>query len=257
MSLHGPYLHKAEIERHTPIPMNITVRYFAIMREYLGKSDDALNVPGGTTAGEIFRIAIRDTPRLGGLERAVMVMVNEEYVEPEHILQEGDDIALIPPVSGGEHQAKLFTVTEDEIDPRAIEALVAGPDAGAIVTFLGTVRDNARGRNVTALDYEAYPSAAEKMLARVGAETVEQWPAVRIAIAHRFGHLVPGEASVIIACASHHREDSYHASAFAIARIKEIVPIWKKEWYDDGSSWVGSELDYQVETGRIDAPAER
>lgn len=236
--------------------MKITVRYFAIMREYLGKPDEVLDVPDGTTAGEIFGIAIRDTPRLAGLERSVMVMVNEDYVEPEHKLKEGDDVALIPPVSGGDHSDKLFTVTEAELDARDVEVLVAGPDVGAIVTFLGTVRNRARGRIVTALDYEAYPSAAEKMLARVGAEAVERWPAVRIAIAHRFGHLIPGEASVVIACASHHREDAYHASSFAIARIKEIVPIWKKEWYDDGSSWIGSELDYQIETGRIDAPAD-
>ena len=107
--------------------------------------------------------------------------------------------------------------------------------------------------NVTALDYEAYPSAAEKMLARVGAEAVDQWPEVRIAISHRTGHLLPGEASVIIACASPHRENAYAASSFAITRIKEIVPIWKKEWYEDGSSWIGSELDYQIETGRIDS----
>ena len=234
--------------------MNITVRYFAIMREHLGKSTETLDIPQGTTSGEIFTLAIRDTPRLAGLERAVMVMVNEEYVDPHHVLQDGDEVALIPPVSGGEQLPKLFTVTEDELDPRAIEALVAGPDAGALVTFAGTVRDNARGLDVTALDYEAYPSAAEKMLARVGAEVADQWPEVRIAISHRTGYLVPGEASVVIACASAHREASYAASSFAIARIKEIVPIWKKEFYEDGSTWVGSELDYQIETGRIDAP---
>jgi MoaE-MoaD fusion protein len=229
--------------------MNITVRYFAIMREQLGKSVESLSMNDGTTAGDIFDIVTRDVPRLAGLRKAVMVMVNEEYVEPGHLLQDGDDVALIPPVSGGDHP-KLFVVTEDEIEPRDVEALVAGPDAGAIVTFAGTVRDNARGRIVTALDYEAYPSAAEKMLARVGAEVADQWPEVRIAITHRTGHLLPSEASVVIACASPHRENAYAASAFSISRIKEIVPIWKKEWYADGSSWIGSELDYQIETGR-------
>ena len=234
--------------------MNITVRYFAIMREQLGKASEDLSLPEGTTAGEVFGIATRDVPRLTGLERAVMVMVNEEYVGPEHRLSDGDEVALIPPVSGGDHPT-LFTVTQEELNPRAVEALVAGPDAGAIVTFIGTVRDNARGRTVTALDYEAYPSAAEKMLARVGAEVADRWPEVRVAIAHRTGHLLPGDASVVIASASPHRENAYAASAFAIARIKEIVPIWKKEWYEDGSSWIGSELDYQIETGRIDAPS--
>lgn len=234
--------------------MQITVRYFAIMREHLGKGVETLDVPDGTTAGEVFALATKDAPRLAGLERAVMVMVNEDYAEPDQPLNDGDDVALIPPVSGGDHDT-LFSVTEAELDSRAVESLVAGPDAGAIVTFAGTVRDNARGQQVTALDYEAYPSAAEKMLARVGAETVEQWPGVRIAIAHRFGYLVPGEISVVIATASAHREDAYHASMFAISRIKEIVPIWKKEHYADGSTWVGSELDYQIETGRIDHPA--
>jgi MoaE-MoaD fusion protein len=230
--------------------MQITLRYFAIMREHLGKDTETLEVPDGTTAGDVFALATKDAPRLAGLQRSVMVMVNEDYAEPDHVLRDGDDIALIPPVSGGD-DAKRFTVTTDELDARAIEALVAGPDAGAIVTFAGTVRDNARGLEVTALDYEAYPSAAEKMLARVGEEAQEQWPDVRIAIAHRYGYLVPGETSVVIVTASAHREDAYHASMFAISRIKEIVPIWKKEHYADGSTWIGSELDYQIETGRI------
>lgn len=232
--------------------MQVTVRYFAIMREHLGKSIETLDVPDGTTAGEIFGIATKDTPRLSSLERAVMVMVNEEYADADQPLKEGDDVALIPPVSGGD-DVKLFYVTPDELDPRKIEALVAGPDMGAVVTFAGTVRNNARGLDVTALEYEAYPSAAEKMLARVGEEAQAQWPGVRIAITHRYGHLLPGEASVVIACASKHRDEAYHASSFAISRIKEIVPIWKKEFYADGSTWIGSELDYQIETGRIPA----
>lgn len=230
--------------------MQITVRYFAIMREHLGTGVETLEVPDGTTAGEIFGIATKDAPRLAGLQRSVMVMVNEDYAEPDRALQDGDDVALIPPVSGGD-DGKRYWVTEDVLDPRSVEALVAGPDAGAIVTFAGTVRNNARGLEVTALDYEAYPSAAEKMLARVGDEALAQWPGIRIAIAHRYGYLVPGETSVVIATASAHREDAYHASMFAISRIKEIVPIWKKEHYADGSTWIGSELDYQIETGRI------
>jgi molybdopterin synthase catalytic subunit len=119
------------------------------------------------------------------------------------------------------------------------------------VTFIGTVRNHARGREVVSLEYEAYPAAATRMLAQVGAEVQQQWPAVEIAISHRFGHLMPGEASVVIACSSAHRDESYAASAWAISRIKEIVPIWKKEHYADGSAWIGSEHAYQVETGRI------
>jgi molybdopterin converting factor subunit 1 len=228
--------------------ISIHALYFAIMRDHLGMSEQDLTVPKGTTAGEVFRIVTADRPHLQRLERAAMVMVNEAYVPKDTELRNGDEVAIIPPVSGGTH---LFTVTADPLDPRAVEALVASPSSGAIVTFIGTVRDNARGRDVVALDYEAYESAAVKMLAQVGAEVVERWPGVEIAIAHRTGYLVPGEASVVISTSSAHRDAAYEANAWAISRIKEIVPIWKKEHYADGSVWVGSEHDYQVETGRL------
>jgi len=226
----------------------ISIKYFAILREQLGASDAVLDVPVGTTAGEIYAIATRDHPRLAGLERSIMLMVNEEYVRADHQLQDGDEIAFIPPVSGGHHPtAKLFRVTTEALDPREVESLVAANDSGAIVTFTGTVRDNARGRDVTALDYEAYASAAEKMLARIGAEIIDQWPDVRTAIVHRTGYLTPGAASVVIACSSAHRAAAFAAAAFAIERIKEIVPVWKKEHYADGSVWIGSEAEYQQE----------
>ena len=229
--------------------ISVRVLYFAIMRDLLGKSTETLEVPVGTTAGEMFAMAITSKPELARLERSVMVMVNESYADKSAELNEGDEIAFIPPVSGGEH--RLFTVTADVLDPRAVEALVASSSAGAIVTFIGTVRDNARGRDVTALDYEAYAPAAVKMLAQIGAEVAEKWPAVEIAISHRTGYLVPGEASVVIATSSAHREVAYESNSYAISRIKEIVPIWKKEHYADGATWIGSELDYQIETGRI------
>jgi molybdopterin synthase catalytic subunit len=226
-----------------------TVRFFAMFREQLGTGQATIDLPDGSTARDGFDAALADAPSLRGLAGSVMLMVNEEYVEPDHVLADGDELAIIPPVSGGEHKA--FTVTDAELDPRAVEALVAGPGEGAVVTFQGTVRDNARGRTVTLLEYEAYVSAAEKMLARVGDEAREQWPEVRIAISHRTGALTPGEASVVIACSSPHRDEAFAASAFAISRIKEIVPIWKKEHYEDGEMWVGSEADYQRLTGRL------
>lgn len=229
--------------------MKATVRFFAMFREQLGTGQTTIDLPEGSTARDGFDAALADAPSLRGLAGSVMLMVNEEYVEPDHVLADGDELAIIPPVSGGEHKA--FTVTDAELDPRAVEVLVAGPGEGAVVTFQGTVRDNARGRSVTLLEYEAYVSAAEKMLARVGDEARAQWPEVRIAISHRTGALEPGEASVVIACSSPHRDEAFAASAFAISRIKEIVPIWKKEHYEDGETWVGSEADYQRLTGRL------
>ncbi len=232
--------------------ISVQFRYFAVMRELLGRGEERRELADGTTAGEAFALLAEEQPRLAGLQRSVMLMVNQEYVRPDHTLASGDELAFIPPVSGGDLTvADLFRVTADEIDPRAVERMVAGPDVGAVVTFIGTVRDNARGRDVVALEYEAYPPAAEKMLARIGADLVDRWPSARVAIAHRTGRLEPGEASVVIAVASPHRAAAFAAASFAIEQIKIIVPIWKKEFYTDGAVWVGSEAEYQQEAGRL------
>jgi len=232
--------------------VSITLRYFAILREHLGTSQATLDVPMGTTSGEVYALVTANHPRLASLQRSVMLMVNQEYVRSEHVLEDGDELAFIPPVSGGsDPAADAFRVVDGEIDPRAVEACVAAVDAGAIVTFIGTVRNHARGRAVNALDYEAYAPAAEKMLARIGEEIATRWPGVRTAITHRTGTLAPGETSVVIACSSAHRGEAFAAASWAIERIKEIVPIWKKEHYADGSVWIGSEADYQRETGRL------
>jgi len=228
-------------------PITIRVRYFAMLRELLGKGEDTLQVPRGSTASAVFPIVTEGQPRLARLQRSMMLMVNEDYVRGDHVLQDGDELAFIPPVSGGDSQRKLFAITDDVLDQRDVEALVAADDAGAIVTFTGTVRNHARGREVIALDYEAYAPAAEKQLGVIGVEVVERWPGMRIAIHHRTGYLEPGIASVVIACASSHRAEAFAAAAYAIDRIKEIVPIWKKEHYRDGSTWIGSEADYQAE----------
>lgn len=235
--------------------MKVKTRYFAIVREALGKSEEVREVPEGATAGDLLTEITREVPRLSSLSRMAMLMVNQEYVEPTHVLRDGDEFVVIPPVSGGAHD-KRFLVTGDEIDPRAVEALVAGDSTGAIVTFTGTVRDHARGLHVVALDYEAYPPAAEKMLAQIGDEIAAKFGVERVAITHRTGLLKPGEISVVIAVSSAHRDAAFDAARYAIERIKEIVPIWKKEHYEDGAVWIGSEHDYQREIGRIPMDAE-
>ncbi len=119
-----------------------------------------------------------------------------------------------------------------------------------MITFTGEVRDNARGSDVTALDYEAYDEAATAMMATIADEIEEQFGVDRIAIIHRVGLLQPGEASVVISVASPHRDEAYRASRHAIERLKQIVPVWKKEHYADGETWIGSEADYQRAIGR-------
>ncbi len=227
--------------------MQINVKFFAIVRERLGESEMTLDMPEGSTIADARTRIDEFAGPIAPLVQRSMTMLNQEYAGPEDVLSDGDEIAFIPPVSGGDH----YKVHADELDAAQIAATVEDAGAGALVTFVGTVRDNARGRKVQWLDYEAYPEAAEKMLARIGNEMRDRWPLLKVAIEHRTGKLGIGEASVVIAVSSAHRDAAFEASAYAIERIKEIVPIWKKEFYEDGEIWVGSEHDYQVETGRI------
>lgn len=228
--------------------MHVTVRYFALVREITGRRTEEREVPEGASVGTLIEQIVADHPPVERLRRASMLMVNQEYVQPDHVLAEGDEVALIPPVSGG---AGPFRVIEDPIDPLEVTRAVADPGAGAIATFIGTVRNKARGRDVLYLDYEAYPAAAEKMLARIGDEIAERWGIDRVAITHRIGRLEVGEASVAIAVSSPHRNEAFDACHYAIERIKQIVPVWKKEYYTGGEVWIGSEAAYQEEFGRF------
>lgn len=233
--------------------MIVTIRYFAIIREIVGRTEESREVPAGTTVAELIAIIEAEAPRLARVGKSAMLMVNQEYVEAGFELHEGDEFVMIPPVSGGSERgpSRHFRVTTDVLDPREVEAVVAANDTGAIVTFIGTVRDNARGQVVSALEYEAYAPAAEKMLARIADEIESKWGLTRVAIVHRTGLLRVGEASVVISISSKHRDEAFDACRYAIVRLKEIVPIWKKEFYADGAIWIGSEADYQIETGKM------
>jgi molybdopterin synthase catalytic subunit len=221
--------------------MHIGIKYFAMFRERMGASEERVELPDGATIAAVCEYVNSRLPELAPLLARSMVMRNQEYVDLDSSLADGDEIAIIPPVSGGGH----FRVHDQPLDAQAIAAQVEDPGAGATVVFTGIVRNNARGREVLELDYEAYPAAAQKQLARIGAEMNERWPLLGVAIEHRTGRLGIGEASVVIAVSSAHRGDAFEASAYAIDRIKAIVPIWKKEFYVDGETWVGSESEYQ------------
>ena len=231
--------------------VRITLRFFAAVRETLGRGEETREIAPGTTTGVLFDTLVAEVPGLGAMRSSTMLMVNQEYVRADRELRDGDEVALIPPVSGG---SGPFRVGPEPLDARDVEAAVAGPGAGAIVTFTGTVRDRARGRQVVALEYEAYAAAAERMLGQIGREIGERWGIERVAISHRVGRLGVGEASVVIAIATAHRQEGFAACAYAIERLKEIVPIWKKEHYADGAIWIGSEAEYQRETGRLPVP---
>ena len=140
--------------------------------------------------------------------------------------------------------APTIHITHDELDPGAVTAAVEHPGAGAIVAFVGTTRDNTAGRRVLSLEYEAYRPMADQQLARVADEMRERWNLQGVAIHHRLGKLEIGEASLVVAASSPHRKDAFEACHFSIDRIKQIVPIWKKEFFEGGEVWVGSQEDF-------------
>lgn len=234
--------------------ITVQMRYFAIVREQLGKSKETIELADGSTVGEALDLVLSENDRLKNAQGSLMVMVDQRYQPRDFVLSNGVEVALIPPVSGGSNEQR-YLVSDNVIDPRRVENLVADEASGALVTFAGTVRDHARGKPVTALEYEAYPPAAEKMLEQIGDEIFERWGIRNVAIQHRYGLLQIGETSVVIAVSSPHRDAAFEACRYAIERIKMIVPIWKREIYEDGAVWIGSEAEYQVETGRVDPEA--
>lgn len=224
--------------------MRITVHYFALVRESIGKTQETRELPEGSRVSDLLKLLAGDYPVVGAMRASSMLMLNQEYTDEMAEIQDGDEFALIPPVAGGEGSGR-FRIVDHPLDPAEVSRLVEDPADGAIVIFLGNVRDSAHGRAVISLEYEAYPPAAEKMLAQIAAEIREQWGIERVAIHHRVGTLMIGDTSVVIAVGSPHRAEAFDACRHAIERIKQIVPIWKKEHYRDGDSWIGSEAVYQ------------
>jgi molybdopterin synthase catalytic subunit/molybdopterin converting factor small subunit len=207
--------------------MRVTVRLFAGLRELAGRS--SLELEEVVSVADVW-------PQLGlGDEPAgLLYAVNREYVERDHGLADGDEVALIPPVSGGS-----FRLVPDPLDVAAVLQEVESPDAGALASFVGTVRRRSRDRDVLHLDYEAYEEMAEEMLARLGAELTSRHGLTKVAIHHRLGRVEIGEPSVVIAVSAPHRAAALDACREAIETLKTSIPLWKKEVYAGGEEWIG------------------
>ena len=206
--------------------MTVVVRLFAGLRERAGWSQRELDV---ASVAEVWQAL-----ELGDEPEGLLYAVNREYADRGQKLHDGDEVALIPPVSGG-----AFRVTEAPLSLEAVAAEVADERAGAVATFTGTVRRQSRGREVTHLEYEAYAEMAEDVMARLAGDLEARYDLCSIAIHHRVGRLEVGEASVVIAVSAPHRQDALAACKDAIDRLKETVPLWKKEVYEGGEEWVG------------------
>ncbi|MDR7485146.1 MAG: molybdenum cofactor biosynthesis protein MoaE [Armatimonadota bacterium] len=217
--------------------MQVTVQLFAAHREAVGSPVVTLVVPSGTKAGDIWTMLAAQHPALRQVAPPTAVAVNDEVRPAEHALADGDRVALLAPVSGG---GTLLDLVREPIRVDALLDAVRHPAAGAVILFLGTVREHSRGRSVQRLEYDAYEALARKEMARIAAHATERW-GVRIAIVHRLGTLQIGEISVAIAVAAPHRRDAFEAGRFAIDTLKQTVPIWKKEVWASGSEWIGQE----------------
>jgi molybdopterin synthase catalytic subunit/molybdopterin converting factor small subunit len=206
--------------------MAVTVRLFAGLREQAGWSQRELEA---ATVADVW-----PQLELGNEPAGLLYAVNREYADRDRELGDGDEVALIPPVSGG-----AFRVTEEPLSLEAVAAEVADERAGAVATFTGTVRRQSRGREVTRLEYEAYAEMAEEMMAWLARELEARYDLCTVAMHHRVGTLAIGEASVVVAVSAPHRQDALAACKDAIDTLKETVPLWKKEVYEGGEEWIG------------------
>ncbi|MDB4970132.1 MAG: molybdenum cofactor biosynthesis protein, partial [Myxococcales bacterium] len=179
----------------------------------------------------------RRHPSLAGLRPAIKVAVNEEFVALDRVLSDGDVVALIPPVAGG--SGGTFRVSDEALVLDEVVRAVTSEEHGGVVTFSGVVRRLSRGKRIVRLEYEAYRPMAERKLAEIGRQLEGEIPGVRVAIVHRVGKLEVGELAVVIAASAPHRAAAFEACRAAIDRLKESVPIWKKEIAEDGEEWIG------------------
>lgn len=220
--------------------MHIIARFFALHRDVVGTSQLELDVPDDATAGEVWSRLSETYPRLAGATRSLMFAVNQVYAEPGTRLHDGDEVAFIPPVSGGRHAFRPFLVTEEALESEPLTSYVQTPADGAVVLFSGVARDNSEGKATAFLQYEAFAEMAEPVLAQIAQEAAVRWPIGRVAVHHRAGRLEIGEAAVLVAVAAPHRHAAFKAAEYIMDRIKEIAPIWKRESWTDGSTeWIG------------------
>jgi len=216
----------------------IRVLFFGAAREVVAQNPLPLSLPkdGPPTVATAFQKLVEAYPALERFGRSLLFAVNQEYANPETELKENDELAIFPPVSGGNHD--FFELTTEPIDVGSVARRVILPECGATVSLDGFAREWTRGRRTKYLVYEAYDAMALSEMQRLGAEAHERFEIAHIGIVHRTGRLEIGETSVVISVSAPHRKAAFEACEWAIRELKRTVPIWKKEVYDDGDAWV-------------------
>lgn len=218
--------------------MQVRVLPFGILKEWLGAGDLAMELPEGATVAELLASVAARSP--AAALRGIAVSVNAEYAAATQVLHEGDEVGLLPPVSGGSGAGAAW-LTREPIDAARIAAQARAGEDGAVVVFDGMVRDNSRGRRTLHLDYEAYEEMALKQMEALGAEARTRFGVRHATLVHRLGRLAVGETSVLIVVASAHRAEAFEACRWMIDTLKKTVPIWKRETFEDGVVWAAGE----------------
>lgn len=215
--------------------MRVRVLVFGVLKEMIPESAAMVELPDGARAGDLLARFATESD----LRRSIAVAVNREYVASDYLLKDGDEVALLPPVSGG--AAERIALVRERIDAERIVAELKRGEDGAVTVFDGIVRDNTRGRRTLYLDYEAYEEMALDQMRALATKAKQDFPIREVAITHRLGRLEVGETSVLIAVASAHRAAAFDACRWLIDTLKKTVPIWKKEYFEDGAVWAQGE----------------
>jgi molybdopterin synthase catalytic subunit/molybdopterin converting factor small subunit len=225
--------------------MQVRVIYFGMLKDAVGRQLDDVSLPERSTLGDLLNDRIGHTSVIDNFRTVLAFSVNQEYAQLTTILKDGDEIAMLPPVSGGAESAvatpSRCAIVRDKINQQAIMDAIKRPEDGAISVFDGIVRGNTRGRKTLYLDYEAYEAMALKQMEQLASEAIANFKVREVAIVHRLGRLKIGETSVFIAVASAHRAAAMDASRWLIDTLKKTVPIWKKEYFHDGAVWADGE----------------
>lgn len=225
--------------------IRVRVRFFAGHRDIVGRSEQELTLEAGASVGAVWEGLVAAYPRLAGYTGRLLYAVNQEFAQPATVLADGDEVAFIPPVSGGASTPvqepspfQPFVVTAAPLDPGPLVAYVQTAADGAVVTFAGVARDNFDGRATAFLAYEAYAEMAVPVLAQIADEARARWEIGRVAVHHRVGKLAIGETAVLVVVAAPHRHGAFEAAEYVMDRIKAIAPIWKREhWADGAADW--------------------
>jgi molybdopterin synthase catalytic subunit len=234
--------------------MRARVLFFGMLKDIAGSPSEDAIFPEGADLHAVFDAYAARFPRMRELASSIVVARNHEFSDLTTKVADGDEIAFLPPVSGGSEcdviddsgDGHLFALTRNTIDPRLWIARLQNGSEGAVVTFEGVVRNNTKGRPTLCLDYDCYEPMALKLMGKIGREIAGSYAVGRVAIIHRLGRMLVGEASVVIIVTAPHRRPAFEAALEAIDRLKKTVPIWKKEHFVDGEVWVEGEWDHEA-----------